>query len=354
MNLKLGIIINTFNNEKSVSKAINSAISLKKNKFIKIVVVDDCSRDNTFEILKKFKKSKKIDLIYKNKKNLGISRSRNIGIRLCKDTDYITFLDGDDYINPKFSKYFSKIKNTLRSNIVLFNFNYCFNNNIIKNKFFNENKILKNLELKNYFLRYLEKPNKYSLFTTCWSKLYNTKIIKKNNLKFNEKLKLCEDTDFVFRYLANINVKDIVFLNFSMYFHTLKKGKGNYKKLTFGTNINLKNQISFLEALKSCQKYLLKLGVERALIKQQVYHCKVAYICIYLVRSSLKINSLITFFENYNFWKKFLKRKLILKSINNYSVYNANGNKILYFFLKQKFYFFLILFAYFTARNRYL
>ena len=63
----------------------------------------------------KEKRKKKIDLLRVNKKNIGISRSRNIGINLCRNTDYITFLDGDDTLNPNFVRFFSKkIKKILK------------------------------------------------------------------------------------------------------------------------------------------------------------------------------------------------------------------------------------------------
>jgi len=54
--LKLGIIINSWNNEKTIIRAINS---IKKNKNTKIVVIDDASKDNSIKILKKKKIKKK-------------------------------------------------------------------------------------------------------------------------------------------------------------------------------------------------------------------------------------------------------------------------------------------------------
>ena len=43
---------------------------------------------------------------------------------------------------------------------------------------------------------------------------------------------ICEDTDFVFRFLANS--KSIQFINEPIYLHTLGIANENLKKLTFG------------------------------------------------------------------------------------------------------------------------
>ena len=224
--MKIGIVITSFNNEETLEKAIKSAAILKKNNTIYIVLIDDCSTDSSIEIARLAKKKNLIDLIYINKKNLGISRCRNIGIRLSQKTDYITFLDGDDFINPKITKILTK---KIYGDLIAFNFDYLNKDKILKNYFFNGDKELMIKDIKKYFYNYLIKPNKNSLFTTCWAKLYKTKLFKLDKtLQFNEKLHICEDTDFVFRFL--FKAKNIQYINFSMYLHSLALGKKNLNK----------------------------------------------------------------------------------------------------------------------------
>jgi glycosyltransferase involved in cell wall biosynthesis len=86
----LSIIIPVYNREKMITKALDSIPNLNS---IEVIVVDDCSTDNTYKILKEYKK---IDLlIFKTKSNLGPGAARNIGIDEATG-DYITFLDSDD------------------------------------------------------------------------------------------------------------------------------------------------------------------------------------------------------------------------------------------------------------------
>ncbi|NFO86965.1 glycosyltransferase family 2 protein [Clostridium botulinum] len=100
LNLKdlVSIIIPVYNSSKTIKETIKSVLVQNYKKF-EIIVIDDCSTDESFEILKCLSdKDKKINL-YRNKKNLGVSKTRNLGIELAKG-EFICFLDSDDIWNP--------------------------------------------------------------------------------------------------------------------------------------------------------------------------------------------------------------------------------------------------------------
>ena len=110
MKKKLTIIITNYNNDKYISKCIRS-ISNQKKYFSKIdlIIIDDCSNDNSLKIIKNFLKYKNIKLI-KNNKNLGLVDSCNKAIIKSK-TNYIIRVDSDDYVSKNFIKYFLKYIN---------------------------------------------------------------------------------------------------------------------------------------------------------------------------------------------------------------------------------------------------
>jgi glycosyltransferase involved in cell wall biosynthesis len=61
-----------------------------------MIIIDDCSTDNSVRIIEKYANiDKRIHLI-KLDKNSGVSNARNIGLQYAKG-DYIAFLDSDDY-----------------------------------------------------------------------------------------------------------------------------------------------------------------------------------------------------------------------------------------------------------------
>ena len=97
---KISVVVPCYNVSKYVSKCLDSILN-QTYKNLEIILVEDCSTDNTLEILKEYeKKDKRIKLI-KNKKNGGLSHARNVGIKESTGK-YIGFVDSDDYIDLDF------------------------------------------------------------------------------------------------------------------------------------------------------------------------------------------------------------------------------------------------------------
>lgn len=92
----LTVIIPCYNHEKYIEKSINSVLSQKTNFEFKILVSDDCSKDNTFNIIQKYKNIPNV-IIQKTKENEGTGPNRISKLVNQVKSDYITFLDGDDY-----------------------------------------------------------------------------------------------------------------------------------------------------------------------------------------------------------------------------------------------------------------
>lgn len=89
---KVSVIIPTYNMAKFVSSAVNSVLS-QTYKYFEVIIVNDGSTDRTREVLKRYKKHRKIKII--NQSNKGLACSRNTGIKLSKGK-YIAWLDADD------------------------------------------------------------------------------------------------------------------------------------------------------------------------------------------------------------------------------------------------------------------
>lgn len=97
----LSIIVPVYNKELFLDACIESINKLEINKAkIEAIFVDDCSRDNSLEIIEAYVNKYDFIKMIKLEENTGSpSEPRNMGIREAKG-QYITFLDADDWLDP--------------------------------------------------------------------------------------------------------------------------------------------------------------------------------------------------------------------------------------------------------------
>ena len=102
---KVSVIIPMFNTEKFIETCIDS-ILMQTLKEIEIIVIDDCSTDQSFEAVRKRycdESSPVFDprvKLFQNLRNSGAGLTRNRGIELASGK-YIQFVDSDDAILPQ-------------------------------------------------------------------------------------------------------------------------------------------------------------------------------------------------------------------------------------------------------------
>ena len=97
MNIEVSVIIPAYNTEKYIAKAINSALSQTLTN-IEVIVVDDCSTDNTVGIIQEFD-DPRLKLIL-NTENMGAGGARNRAIAAAQGK-WIAVLDSDDWYAPQ-------------------------------------------------------------------------------------------------------------------------------------------------------------------------------------------------------------------------------------------------------------
>lgn len=95
----ISVVIPTHNRVDMLQRALDSLLSQEYGS-IQIVVVDDCSTDQTKEIILDRYSGKGIE-IYRNETNINAGLSRNRGYNYAKG-EYIVFMDDDDYYVDRF------------------------------------------------------------------------------------------------------------------------------------------------------------------------------------------------------------------------------------------------------------
>nr|WP_044977212.1 glycosyltransferase family 2 protein [Ruminococcus sp. HUN007] len=98
----VSIIMPSYNTAKFIGESIQSVLDQTYTNW-ELIIVDDCSTDETDEIVKPYLVDKRIKY-YKNKCNSGAAVSRNLALKEAKGR-WIAFLDSDDlWKNDKLQK----------------------------------------------------------------------------------------------------------------------------------------------------------------------------------------------------------------------------------------------------------
>lgn len=100
MSKLISVIIPCYNLEAYIEKCIES-LENQTYKNMEIICVDDCSKDNTYELLKKLEKQYDNIVVLQNDKNGGAAYARNNALKVAKG-EYIGFVDADDYISQDY------------------------------------------------------------------------------------------------------------------------------------------------------------------------------------------------------------------------------------------------------------
>ena len=108
-NETVSVITPVYNVAKVIEKTLNSML-MQDYKNLEIVLVDDCSKDNSAEIIKRYLDKYPNIVYHKQVKNGGAAVARNTALNIAKGR-YVAFLDSDDlWCDSKISKQLSFMK----------------------------------------------------------------------------------------------------------------------------------------------------------------------------------------------------------------------------------------------------
>ena len=172
--IDISIILPIYNSEHFLPLCLNSIIS-QSLKNIEIIAIDDGSKDNSLEILRKYKiKDNRIIIIHQ--KHQGPSIARNKGIKISKGK-YISFIDSDD-LYPNYFTLEVMLNEAIKNKVLICGGGmqtFVLNNNIIK-IINNTNLVFTNNSIINYY------NYQYDFYYQRF--IYNKNFIKKNKLYF--------------------------------------------------------------------------------------------------------------------------------------------------------------------------
>lgn len=171
---KLTIVVTIYNIENYIRKGLDALLNQTCDDF-EVLCVNDGSSDNSKEIILEYvNKDKRFKLL--DKENGGSSTARNLGIDKC-NSEYISFIDGDDFISNDYVEIALKEMESKKLDLLMFGYN----------QYYLANDTYERIHLKIKDGVYKLKEHKELLaylVNAPWNKIYKTSIFKDNDIRF--------------------------------------------------------------------------------------------------------------------------------------------------------------------------
>jgi len=217
----VSIIMPVYNAENFLKRSIESILNQKYYNF-ELIIVDDGSTDNSYQISKDYS-SMDTRILVKSFDNSGPATARNRGLDLAKG-EYLLFVDSDDYIN---SNTISTLVDEIESSKV---------DLVCAGHSDDYGDTKKNVSPEGFYGSFKDALYDFDILLSRhtlqgpWAKIFRTKIIQENKLAFPENMVFGEDTMFVYKYIQhshNVKIIENILYNHSIYDGSLSRRSVN-------------------------------------------------------------------------------------------------------------------------------
>lgn len=310
--IKFSIIMPVYNASSKLKKSIESIIN-QKNSNWELIIVDDGSTDNSYEIANEYrKKYKNIKIIKQDNCGPGIARNRGIEE---STGDYIAFIDSDDYYD---SYFLTEIEKSIKEN----NLDLVYINIVEET----ENGIVyKSVDISKYQNESKENLLKLQVSGTMpWGPCM--KVIKKELLKKSCFLNLEVGEELILSFDVLYKSKKLGFISKELY-HYVHNNDGQHKKggldPWWGVTRCMKNHLIDLNLFNTYEEYISCLAARSFIISAYRCSCNGNVIkAMQNIKQQLKKYQSDYSFKNLN--KKYIDKKtrivLLLARIHFYLV----------------------------------
>ncbi|MBR1735150.1 MAG: glycosyltransferase family 2 protein [Alphaproteobacteria bacterium] len=250
--INISVIVPIYNSEKYLKRCLHTLVN-QTLRDIEIICVNDGSTDKSAEILNEYVQADK-RIIVINNENLGISASRNAGLKVAQG-EYIGFVDSDDWIDMDFFEQLYKAAKQYDADAVCSSIKRCYESGKCIDKFKIQQEAVLTATADKY--KFLEIPKKCYL----WNKIYKTSELNRQKLTFKENIDMCEDVFFSIRFFY-ASKKLVAVPNVNYYYWV--------NNTSISRTANDKNQLDKLAARAD----FIKFSRERHIICDEQFYVK--------------------------------------------------------------------------------
>ncbi len=263
MQAKISVIVAVFNAESTIGRCLDSVLS-QTIKGIEIIVVDDCSTDDSNKILQEYcSKNRCVKLIALDH-NLGAGSARNIGINNSTG-EYVSILDSDDYLKNSFVlEKLYKFAHTNNSDVVQFDYE-------VFNELTGKKTVIKASASGSFKKRdpsAVCSPDKCLL--NSWCRLYRRAFLFNKDIKFGIGN---HGEDHIFSFKSIYEAESVSYFPEVCYVYTERAGSVTNSKDV--GNLQIFENIYLVEAYLSSSKFwdAVKKGFYRYRLRTLKAHC---------------------------------------------------------------------------------
>ncbi|UQS82026.1 glycosyltransferase [Bombilactobacillus folatiphilus] len=194
--VKLTLVMPLYNEAQLLRRSLDSIVA-QINQDFELLMINDASTDQTVQIAQEYIQQHANFYLVSQEFNQGISAARNRGIQEARG-QLITFIDGDDWLEPQYTDYFIQ-KFTQQSM------------DLVTCGFFKESAKSQTTiaPLKRsgpctraHLLKLITQPINNPVMGYTWNKVYRLELIRQKQLWFDSDLPLMEDQVFDVQYVS--------------------------------------------------------------------------------------------------------------------------------------------------------
>ncbi len=189
------VVIPCYKVGKYLSQTLESVLT-QTHSALQIIAVDDCSPDETGDVIRKYaQQDARLQGIFQPE-NAGVSMARNAGIDAAQ-APWIAFVDGDDWLPPNAIERLLQLQERTGANLTCANARRYDDAGTPGGIHFHRQTGLRELDLTDDLTEFW--PHQ-EVFCTCWAKLFSTQTLREHSLRFRAELRHAQDTLFTLTY----------------------------------------------------------------------------------------------------------------------------------------------------------
>lgn len=221
---KFSIIVACYNIENSVNELVDMLFSKNYDNY-EVIFVDDCSKDNSYEIIKNMTAEYDNFSVYQPEKNGGPGLARNLGLQHARG-DYIIFCDSDD-----------KFDISILEKMEKFLIKYPEADMLVSPHYTLKKEKSEIIDMYNKYTHCAQMDRQDVVLGNLapWGKVYKAEIIKSQKIEFPAR-RTGEDICFVVNYVTKCNVIckfDVAYYGYVLLQSSITHGKAKDFESTF-------------------------------------------------------------------------------------------------------------------------